>query len=272
MGRKLHYSICLFFAGLYLFPVSGQYYPVGSRIQGLAGAGIVLEDPFSSFCNQAGLAGFKSIVVAATHEMPYLINGLSVSSVSFVIPASPGVFSFNGSSAGFSLWKESRAGLAFARKFGSRLSAGIQIDGFFARMPDVVPMRPVFTWEMGILSQPLPDLLIGLHLFNPVRADYPDTRNQRLPVSLAFGAGYRPVNTFLLTMEVEKELLYPLSFRAGIEFEPVTNFFLRYGYNSVKGHATGVGFRTRHLSIDVAFSRHFHLGYSPSISFGYVFR
>lgn len=237
----------------------------------MAGAGLLLEDPFSGFCNPAGLAGLRNAEISASHEMPYLTNDLSVSSLSLVFPASPGVFGFNGSSAGFSLWREIRTGVSFARKFGPRFSAGVQIDGFFARVPEDIPVRPVFTWEAGLLSQPVADLLIGVHLFNPIQADYPDTRNQRLPVSFAFGAGYRFAGKILLAAEAEKDLLYPIIFRAGIEYEPVANIFLRYGYNSVKGYAAGLGLHFSHFIIDVAFTKHLQLGYTPSLTLGYVF-
>ncbi|NLI24263.1 MAG: hypothetical protein GX419_06130 [Bacteroidales bacterium] len=271
MGRKITFLLFFFCAVCILIPAYSQYFPAGARIRGMAGAGLLLEDPFSGFCNPAGLAGLKNAEIAASHEMPYLMNDLSVSSLTFAFPASPGVFGFNGSSAGFSLWRETRTGVSFARKFGSRFSAGLQIDGFFARVPDDIPVRPVFTWEAGLLSQPVADLLVGVHLFNPLHADYPDTRNQRLPVSFAFGAGYRFAKKFLLAAEAEKDLLYPIAFRIGIEYEPVKNVFLRYGYNSVNGYAAGFGLRISHFVIDAAFTRHLQLGYTPSLSLGYVF-
>lgn len=271
MGRKISYMLFFFNAVGILISAYGQYFPSCARIRGMAGAGVLLEDPFSGFSNPAGLAGLKNAEIAASHEMPFLINDLSVSSLSFIFPASPGVFGINGSSAGFSLWRETRAGVSFARKFGSQFSAGIQIDGFFARVPDDIPMWPVFTWEAGLLGQPLADLLVGIHLFNPFQADYPDTRNQRLPVSFAFGAGYRFAKKFLLAAEVEKDLLYPIAFRIGVEYQPVVNVFLRYGYNSVNGYAAGFGLRISHFNFDVAFTRHLQLGYTPSLSLGYVF-
>ncbi|MGB9747021.1 MAG: hypothetical protein ACPLXM_08855 [Bacteroidales bacterium] len=271
MGRKIYYLLYFFCAVNFLIPASGQYFPIGARIRGLAGAGLLLEDPFSAFYNQAGLAGLSKAEIAASHEMPYLMNDLSVSSLSLAFPASPGVFGFNGSSYGLSLWKETRAGISFARKFGSRFSAGIQIDGFFVRVPDDIPVKPVFTWEAGILSRPVADLLIGVHLFNPFRADYPDARNQRLPVCFAFGTGYRFAKKFLLVAEAEKDLLYPIVFRTGVEYEPRANVFLRYGYNSANGYAAGFGLRINHVAIDAAFTRHLQLGYTPSLSLSYVF-
>jgi long-subunit fatty acid transport protein len=61
-------------------------------------------------------------------------------------------------------------------------------------------------------------------------------------------------------------------FRAGIEFSVVKNFVLRTGIatNSTL-ISLGMGYKTKGLSIDLAFSYHQYLGYSPFITLSYNF-
>jgi len=272
MGRRLLHRV-LFFLWVAGLPSTAfaQYFTAGSRIHGMGDAGMLLEDPWSSFYNQAGLAGIEKPVAAVCHERPYLLDELSVNSFVFVIPVRPGTITSSYATNGYPLWRESRAGLSFARKFGKRWSAGLQLDYFHTHIPSEEPVSPLFTFEFGILAEPVSNFLLGFHWFNPVRADYPESGNQRIPVIYTVAAGYRIDKKIILLAEAGKDILYPLSGKIGIEYSPGKNIQLRYGYNTIRGHSAGFGLRLKHFQIDTAFSKHPQLGYSPSLSMAYYF-
>jgi hypothetical protein len=89
----------------------------------------------------------------------------------------------------------------------------------------------------------------------------------RLAIACKFG------KKCLAGFDVEKNLDTKMQCHAGVEYAFFEYFVLRGGlrFPDFSG-SIGVGVQVKGLSIDVASSYHFHLGYSPQLSLAYAIK
>ena len=246
--------------------------PVNARYAGMAGTGVVLPDVWSGFHNQAGLAFIPGLSLSVHYENHFCIPENSIKALAIGIPVMKGTLGLNYSLFGYIKYFESRTGLAYGRMFGNRLAAGIQINYLmvhqsadYGNMHTVVP-------EGGILAQPLDDLYIGFHIFNPVRQHFPQCQDQAIPSVLQIGIGYYIIENVFLSVEAEKEMDEKQVIKAGFEYEMIPNFNLRLGVSTacISRYAIGIGYSYKRINLDFAISQHRWLGFTPYVTLGYT--
>ncbi|GAB4139339.1 MAG: hypothetical protein Fur0041_14450 [Bacteroidia bacterium] len=245
--------------------------PVGARAQGMAGCGTAVNsDVWGLQNNQAAIAGIKSFQAAMFYESRFLVNGLGMKAFASALPIKQGVFGLSVTSFGYNLYSENKAGIAYARTFGPKISAGVQINYQNTRIAENYGSASSATAELGILAEPVKNLKIGFHLFNPTRSKLSGNLSERIPTVMRLGALYSFSEKVFLTAEAEKDIDYKANFRGGIEYRPVPNFYLRAGAGSNPGLAAfGFGVVMKKLRLDVASSFHSVLGFSPAVSLQY---
>jgi len=87
-----------------------------------------------------------------------------------------------------------------------------------------------------------------------------------LPRWLQVGLAYRPREDLILLLDAVKDVLFPLSYRGGIELRPVEMLHLRGGVASEPTRLTaGLGLDIGRLTADIAAERHLILGWSPAV-------
>ena len=70
--------------------------------------------------------------------------------------------------------------------------------------------------------------------------------------------------------EIDKNEKDPWSVKTGLEFAPHPRFTVRAGISGTPlKFTTGAGFQTGKVIIDIAFSYHGSLGYTPSVSLAF---
>jgi len=263
-------ALCCFIAFLLYFRISAQYInnPVNARYAGMAGTCTALQDSWSGFHNQGGLAYIRDLSLSIHYENHFLIPENSIKALTVSIPVTKGTIGISYSFFGYSKYFESRAGLAFGKTFGDHLSAGIQINHLmigqssdYGNMHAVVP-------EGGILVRPGDKLYIGFHLFNPARQHFARSQDQDIPSFMQIGIGYRIIDEVLLCVEAEKATLEKQVLKAGFEYEMIRYFNLRLGISSaeISRFAIGLGYTFRHFTLDFALSHHQWMGFTPYIT------
>jgi len=74
-------------------------------------------------------------------------------------------------------------------------------------------------------------------------------------------------------MELQKDLLYPLNIKTGLEFDLMKKLFIRTGISAKPYQlSAGIGLVMKKMNIDMAVAYNQYLGNSPSVSFQYQFR
>lgn len=251
---------------------AGDNPPLGARSLGMAGSGVALAgDIWGTQNNQAGLAFIKSFQAGAFYESRFLVSGLGMKAFSAAMPTKPGTFGLAVSSLGLgNLYSENKAGLAFAKSFGPKFSAAVQINYIYTHIAENYGNASSACGEFGLMAEPVNNLKIGFHVFNPTRSRIGGNGTERLPTIMRLGGLYSFSDKVLVTVEAEKDIDYKPVIRGGLEYRPVKNFYLRAGAASNPGLMSfGFGFEMKKVRLDVASSFHSVLGFSPAVGLQY---
>jgi hypothetical protein len=263
-------AFCCLAVFIFYARISAQFInnPVNARYAGMAGNCVSLQGPWSGFHNQGGLAYIRDLSFGIHYENHFLLPENSIKALVIDIPVTKGTIGVSYSFFGYTKYFESRTGLAFGKTFGDHLSAGIQINHLMiGQSSDYGNMHAVIP-EGGILARPVDKLYIGFHLFNPAHQHFTQGQDQDIPSVMQIGIGYRIIDEVLLCAEAEKATLEKQVLKAGFEYEMIRDLNLRLGISSaeISRFAIGLGYTSRHFTLDFALTHHQYLGFTPYIT------
>ncbi len=246
------------------------YEQPGSRSAGLAYTIAALYDEWSLFHNQAGLGYQEHAWIGLHHENRFVTSELSFSAIGGIIPVKPGSFGISVKRLGFNKFSQTKFGVAYGMKLAPSLSAGVQLNAHHLFFAGEYGSTTAFTAEGGIIYTPINQLSIGVHVFNPTRTKLHD--QERISTTFNLGIAYQISDALMVTAGTEKDLTHKFDFKAGVEFLPISNLYLRAGMASNPSLLSfGMGYRAKNLQVDFAFTRHEYLGFTPHFSLGYTF-
>ncbi|MCB0795557.1 MAG: hypothetical protein KDB88_12540 [Flavobacteriales bacterium] len=268
--RRLAIGVFMLFCGT--VQAGGDNLPVGARFAGMGYAGLTLVDVWSIHHNQAGLAGLERPVAGLYYQQHFLSAELGHQGLAFAMPLGNGTIGVTANSFGYSLYRETKAGLTYAMRFGEGLRAGIQLDYMHVALGEGYGSTGSVTAELGVQARITEKLWLGVHLFNPNRAELGGPYNDRIPTVLRAGLGYTFSEKLRMTGEVEKDIDRAERFRAGLEYRPIEVLYLRTGVSTgdVQGHF-GVGLHFGPVDVDMAMSWRAQLGATPQVNLNYTF-
>lgn len=247
---------------------ASENHPSGARALALSNAVVSVADVWGTFHNQASLATFNTFSAGVFYESRFMVDELSHTAGTLVIPAKPGTFGVSFSQFGKGTYKEHQLGLAFARRLGKKLAAAVQFDYFSERFPENESARGFATFEAGVLFRASEQISFGAHLFNPVQAGIKTSSEvQKMPAVARVGGHYQFPEMVLIAVEAEQHFNGSMLVKSGIEFMPAKNLALRFGVSGKPvNYTTGIGYRTGKIITDIGFGYHGNLGVTPSIS------
>lgn len=250
-----------------------ENFPIGARAAGMGNASVSLSDAWSAHHNQAGLGFLRDPTAGVYYENRFLLKELSVKGGVAALPLSGGVFGLCISNFGYSLYHENKYSLSFAKAFGKKLSAAVAMDYLSTGIGEGYGTKGVLAAEFGIQAKPLKGLTIGVHIFNPTRAKIAEYNDERLPTVIRLGGDYNFSDKVKVAVETEKDIAQKAIFKAGIEYKPVKEFYLRAGVGTNPNLSSfGFGINIKNLKIDVAANYHQTLGFSPQLGLTYIFK
>ncbi len=248
--------------------------PIGARSAAMGGASVCLDDFWSLHNNQAGLANYKTMAAGIYGENRFLMKELSQGAFGFVMPVNKaGVFGLSYNYFGYSLYRESKVGLAYAMAFGKNFSGGVQLDYINTHQGEDYGNANIFTFELSLRATLIKNLVLGVHVFNPIHAKISKYGPDRVPVIFKGGLSYSFSDKAIIAIETEKDLTQKARFKAGVEYHVVKPVYLRVGIGtSPFSNSFGVGLEFGNFKVDISASRHQVLGFSPQISMVYAFK
>ena len=250
---------------------SADNYLPGSRFAAMAMASVMIPDIWSVSHNQAGLAYLKEINFSVHHENKFVVPQYGLNALAFSIPTKPGSFGGSFYYFGYSKYHEIKTGLAYSKLFGEKFSAGVQINYHSVYISEHYGRSSALSVEGGIMAQPIENLFIGAHIFNPSRSKYntPDGE-EFLPVTFRLGIGYYLIDRIWIGLETQKETNFNAVWKIGLEIEAINHLFLRGGLGTDPILNTfGIGYEILGLRGDLAFSFHPQLGFTPHFTLTY---
>lgn len=202
-----------------------------------------------------------------------MVPEYNLHSLALTIPTGTGTIGISYSYFGYPRYHESKIGLALGKSFHKRLAVGLQLDYLGTFIDDDLGTSGSLALEAGILAEPLDNLLLGLHVYNPTGSRIPKMHNERIPVILRLGLGYRFGDKLFVGVETEKDLeVGGPAYKMGVEYRVIEYIYARGGIRVQENvnHSFGLGFELLNFHADIAFSHHQILGYTPFFSLHYM--
>ena len=247
--------------------------PFGARSAAMGNASVTFIDPWAAHNNQAGLGFLENISTGIYYENKFLTKDLGLKCFTFSLPVKKaGAFGINVSNIGNRLYNESTFGLAYGMAFGKNIAAGIQLDYLRTHIGENYGQKGWFTFEAGILAKVYKNLLLGVHIFNPINVKMNKETNERIPLIYKIGLSYSFPQKACIAAELEKDLENKAIIKFGVEYHVIKPMYLRIGIATNPAvYSFGAGFEFYHFKLDIAASRHPVLGFSPQVSLNYEF-
>ncbi len=248
-------------------------FPLGARFAGMANSCVVMQDIWCVAHNQAGLAYLPNATLSAYHENRFFIKEYNLSALAIAVPTKPGTFAVSYSFFGYSKYHEAKAGLAYSKSFGEKLSCGIQLDYFSKFIQNEYGRGRSVAVEGGILYQPVKNFYAAFHVFNPNGSKISEYNNERLPTIVRFGLGYHFKQKVTLVAETEKQTHIKAYYKFGMEYAACKTFFFRAGIsnNPLYAYSFGFGMVMKKIIFDIASSYHQVLGFTPFSNLTFTF-
>jgi hypothetical protein len=246
--------------------------PVGARSAALGHASVALSDIWSVHHNQAGLAFIEDATAGIFFENRFLMRELSLGAGAFALPTKSGTFGLSFQNFGYSLYNQSKVGLAYGLKLSEKFAIGVQLNYHQTVIGEGYGSAGALTAEAGVLFKLSNELTLGAHVFNPNRSRFAEFDDERLPARIRLGLRYEFSDNLIAVTEIEQDIDFAPTLKGGIEYLVNKVLFLRLGFNGNPTTTTfGVGLRFDNFQFDLGSSYHFVLGYSPQASLIYAF-
>lgn len=242
----------------------------GARSASLAESSVCLSDTWAFYHNPGALASVSNFSAGLSYDSRFLTRELQHQALALAVPTRVGVISAGAQLKGYEQYRRTRAGLGYALGLGEHFSAGIQVNLHQLRLGGNYGSSLAATCEAGVLATISDKWKVGAAVANIGRQRITPALSDLYASSLRMGVSYEPSKKVLITSEIAKEVIYPVSFRTGIEYKPAECFVLRAGARTAPVNlAFGIGYRKKGFCIDAGSAYQQLLGFTPH--FGFTF-
>ncbi|GAB4485932.1 MAG: hypothetical protein OHK0045_04280 [Raineya sp.] len=245
----------------------------------MGGISTAMADEWAIFNNIGALAAKENLSPSAMLAFENRFGLKEFNSYHFAL-LSP--FSFGGvgglsfSRFGDKFYNETQIGLGYSHQI-SLISVGAKVNYFQVAVDDQIGItqgaRGRLLIELGGRVNLSKKFSVGIYGYNFTQSKLRvlDGGEDRIPVILKAAVGYQPYSKLFLSVETEKNLDYPASVRAGVNYQVHQNFFVRTGVATQPFHSSfGVGFQPKNFSFDYALINSSVLGWTNQISIRYA--
>lgn len=269
--KKLFFYF-LIFSSPFVKATEGLFF-AGGRAASMSNASITSQDLWALYNNPAGLAFIKTAEAGISYEKRFALKELSTNGLALAFhTGKTDVIGVNATYFGFKNYYEQQAGICYAKQFGRKVSAAVKINYQSFNFGSEYGSRNLITYELGMQAMIARNLWLGSHLYNPLQPKITDEPKEYLPSVFSFGAGYLFSEKFNMQLAAEKNSSYDSRFRAGFEYHPVNQFWLRSGIASRPFVSSfGFGLALENFQFDFAVGFHPQLGATPNLSLAYRF-
>ncbi len=271
--KKQLFFISLLFICLPFFTNAQENIVVGARQTALGGVGLFGNDIWMSSSNQAGLANLDAPMLGTYYNNKFQIKELRTLAFAGAYPVkNVGTFGFNYTQFGYEVFRQSKFAFAYAKQLGKRVSMGISLDYFQVRQNSEYGKKGFVTGEIGIIVEPVDNLYVAAHIFNPWVFNIKQNEIGELNSVFSLGMGYKFSDKVLVAIEADKDIEQDLQFRFGTEYEIIENLFLRVGMSTAPAeYSFGVGYSYKGVIINCGLRTHNTLGMQYSFGLNYSF-
>lgn len=171
---------------------------------------------------------------------------------------------------GFNLFNENRFLLAYKNSL-DRFHYGASVSYTHIFQGGDYGAAGAIGFDLGLAAEITEDLWFGARATNLNQPSYGDT-DEELARELATGLSYQLTAEALVTAEIVKDVMFPLSFRSGVQFEIIQSLFIRAGITTQpETYSFGFGYQSSRWDVNFALQQHNPLGLSPALDLAVKF-
>lgn len=245
----------------------------GAFSTSMAGLDVNNENIWSVNNNIGQLSKLDKTTISISSFQPFLIKDFTTSSFVLGIPVNMGAVGINYSNSGNMHLQMHQIGCGYSLKMGENFRSGIKLNYYQINAGDFYNNQGLFFADIGMGANLSEELKIGAIINNFTFTKMADYNDERLITNFLFGASYYFSEFLIIHTGVEKNINYPASFLAGINYQPNEKIFLNAGVGS-KPNLSSFGFGIIQQNFTFCFATQLHqfLGWSPEISVTYQFK
>lgn len=267
--------ILLWLIGLYIpFCVSGQSTFVNSPASlGRGATGVTSADVWSPILNPAGTSQVSSASASVAYHLPYLVNELSSKSALGMLPFRFGVISAYVNQYGYSLYQETKFGVAYARSLAPNLHASFQLNFQNTHLSQSGSGSQLFA-GLGVIYEPMEAVKLGFYISNPEQSSITVMESTtEIPSLFVLGFNWRASPDFDISCEVEKQNGFDMLYKMGLEYSINQKVWIRTGVlGKPVNYTLGLGFDVMGFLLDAGIAHHEVLGMSSCFGIAYQFK
>jgi hypothetical protein len=253
--------------------LSQNIYKIGARSKGLGSASVTLGDIWAYHHNPGMLGYLEKGGIGVSYENRYFLKELQYQGITFAQPLKKGkggVISSGAQLSGSGSYRTLRAGVGYSLKLAEFISMGVQLNYLNVQQAARYGTKHGLSAEFGLGAKIGEKWVIGASVYNLTRSRFATYQNERFATIIRIGARYNVAKKVKIIVEFEKDMLYPLNIKGGVEYEPVKNLFIRVGAASKPLEFTfGLGYGIKGFHFDVASSYQQILGFTTGASVQY---
>jgi hypothetical protein len=230
-----------------------EFTDIGARAVGLNGAYTSLSDnSLAIFYNPSGLGQMKYREISVFYSpAPFGLSELSTAAITYAEPFKFGTFGIGIKNYGYELYREINVLLSYGGKYKEKIFYGLNLNYYNLNIKDYNSASSVGI-DAGLLAYLARYLKWGFFGKNITGSTIGISREKIVQVYRT-GFTVMPRNDLNLILEAEKDVRYPLSVRAGMEYSIMDYVDLRAGVGSEPATFTGgIGFSYKIFQIDYA--------------------
>lgn len=210
--------------------------------------------------NHVSFYGFRYVGISEITDMAATVT----------MSTDKGVFGAGIHRYGFNLFNENRFMAGYKNSLGN-FHYGASVSYIHVFQGGIYGSAGAFGVDLGIAAEITEYLWLGARATNINQPAYGDT-DEDLPRELAAGLSYRFSESALITAEAVKDVMFPVSFRSGIEFELFQSLFARAGFTTEpETYSFGFGYKADAWNLNFGLQQHNPLGLSPALDIGILF-
>jgi len=210
--------------------------------------------------NEVSFYGFRYVGISEITDMAFSVN----------YNTNLGVLGGGLHRYGFNLFNENRFLAAYKNSLG-KFHYGGSVSYTHVNQGGQYGSAGAVGFDLGLAAEVTRDLWFGARATNINQPSYGAT-DEDLPRELAAGLSYYVTQSALVTTEIVKDVLFPVSFRAGVEFEVINSLFARAGFTTnPETYSFGFGYMANQWNINFGLQQHNPLGLSPALDLGIHF-
>lgn len=269
MMRYFLFVLCCF--SVSIFSTAQGWNPVGARSNSLSGASVTLTDVWAVHQNPGAVAQINTFSAGIYYDTRFLTKELQTQALAVALPLKKGVLMTGAQLFGYEQYRHTRAGLGYALQLSEKFSAGVQGNIQYLRLGNNYGSSVNATAEAGFLAKFSDKWDLGFSITNIGRQRISDLED-RFNSVMRLGSSYSPSSKVKVIGEIQKDVIYPITFRGAIEYLPIKQVAVRLGAQTGPANFSfGFGYISKSILLDFGSKYHQQLGWSPHIGFTYLF-